>query len=285
MAADQPIPPADGALPAPPPAGFRHFVSDVAAFARWRLAGVMALAMVAAAAEGMGLVMLVPILSMAGVGGGNGDTAAVGLEWGLALYVALVAAASAVVALRGVAATSLRLGYGSHLRSRLHRALCRMEWRTFTRMAGAEATHALTVDAPQATLGVEFLLRLAGWTFEIPALLFVALHLSPALSLTALGLGALLLVLARPLNRRAHALGRQAGQASRALQADLTDDLAGMRVIRALGLEGVRHGRFEQSSRNVQAGQMAYQRSSATARAAMQALAAGLAAVAVWVAF
>lgn len=276
---------------ASPTGEFAAFLSDIAVFAGWRLAGVAVLAVLAAVAEGAGLLLLVPLLSMTGIGSGIGSgaedggrfrLASLGLEGVLILYVLLVAAAALVVAVRGDAVNRLRLGYVDHLRRRLHAAFCAMEWRAFSRMAGSEVVNAATGEAQRAAGGLEFLLRLAGWAVEIPVLLAVALRLSPAMTVVALLLGGLCLMLLRPLNRHAHRLGRQAVAGMRALHRDLSEDLAGMRVIRAIGLEEERARLFERRMHDVRVGMVEFQRRSGLARAAMQSLAAAAAAVAVW---
>ena len=48
-----------------PTGEFAAFLRDVAAFAGWRLAGMAVLAVLAAAAEGIGLLLLVPLLRRA----------------------------------------------------------------------------------------------------------------------------------------------------------------------------------------------------------------------------
>lgn len=263
---------------------FAGFVGDIVAFAgRRRLAGLALLAMLAAAAEGAGLLLLIPILHLLGLTGpAAGDGGAVGLDGALALYVVLVAAAALVLAARGIAVGAMRSDYGDDLRRRLHDALLRMEWRAYARLAGAEATHAMTGEVARAAQGVDFLLRAAGWAVEIPVLLAVALRLSPVLTAASLGLAAVCLLLARPLDRRVHALGREVGQASKALYGDLADDLAGMRVIRGLGVEAERARRFAGRMLAVRRSQAAHQRDAGLARAATQAVTALAAAMAVW---
>jgi ATP-binding cassette, subfamily C, bacterial len=270
---------------------FARFLHDVVAFAGWRLAALAALTVIAALAEGAGLLMLAPLLSMVGVGAGSGQQenghpwlAPLGLEGALTLYVILVAAAALVIAARGDRVARLRLGYVDHLRHQLHEAVAAMEWRAFNRLAGAEVVNTVVGDAQRSANGLEFLLRSVGWAVEIPVLLAVALRLSPTMTGAALALGGLSLALSRPLSRHAHRLGRQAVAGMQALHRDLSEDLAGMRVIRAIGLETERARLFESRMRDVRADQIAFQRQSGWARAVTQALAATAAALAVWVA-
>ncbi|BAE50269.1 ABC-type multidrug transport system [Paramagnetospirillum magneticum AMB-1] len=229
-------------------AQFVRLVRDLTAFAGSRLALVMAGASVMAAAEGIGLLLLVPLLGLLGITGSPGMLAEwlgpTSIELALALYVGLIGGAAMVVAGCTLAASRLRMDYVDDLRCRLHRALMGMEWQAFSRLRGAEVTRVLTDEAVQAAHGVQFLLNLTGWLLEVAVLMAVAARLS--LVMTA-GVLALVLVgglLARSLHRRTHLLGKEQGRTGKAWQAALADNLAGMRVIRAFGMEGTRHAVF-----------------------------------------
>lgn len=269
---------------------FVALARDIMQFARGRLLGLAVLTVLAVAAEAGGLLLLIPILKLAGIGGtspaadrgGGVGNGAIGLESALALYVLLVAVAAAVVAARGVAVTAFKFAYVDDLRRRLHQGLMGLEWRAFIRLHGAHLVHTVIAEVVHAGHGVEVLLRFAGWAVEIPVLLAVALRLSPALTAASLALAGVCLVLTRPLDQRSHALGHKLGQAGRALHADLTDDLAGMRVVRSLGLEDQRRRRFQGRMADLQAGRLDQQRMAGLASAVQRALAAAAAALAVW---
>lgn len=273
-----------------PSASFGALFQDIVAFGRWRLARLAVLAILAAAAEGVGLFLLVPMLQFLGIVGSGVGAATwhkapvIGLEGALAAYVLLVAAGALVVAIRGTTVAAFRSGYADDLRRRLHHAVLAMEWRSFNGLRTADIQHCLTADTARAAYGVDFLLRLACWAVEIPVLLAVALRLSPTLTGASLALAGLCLVLTRPLNRQSQMLGHQLGVSGRRLQAKLTDDLAGMRVIRSLGLEAQRRQAFDCHLTETRSALLAQQRLSGLARAATQALAATVAALAIWLA-
>ncbi len=265
-------------------AQFVRLTRDLIGFAGGRLGRVALAATVAALAEGTGLLLLVPVLGLLGVTGSPGSTGSalapwfgpVTLETALAIYVGLVAAAATIVRGRTLATQRLRLDYIDNLRQRLHHALVAMEWQAFARLRGAEVTQVLTIDVTRAAQGVEFLLKLGGWAIQVTMLLAVAVRLSPALTVCLLASAVLAAVLAQPLNRRTHRLGRVLGKAGQALQADLADDLAGMRVIRAFGLEAARQAVFAHRMTTVRTSQLAHQQAIGTARAVTQTGAAAL---------
>lgn len=270
-----------------PAGGLPSLLRDVAAFARWRLVRIAALALAAAFAEGAGVLLLVPLLHFLGVdgsGGGAPSLPPVSLEAALALYVAIVAAAALTLAARANAMAALHGDYTDALRRRLHHALMNMDFAAFSRLRAADIQHATIMETIRAAHGVEHLLRLASGMVEVAVLLAVALRLSPPLTAAALVLGALCVVLARPLGRHAHAAGQRQIKAGRDLHAALNDDLAGMRVIRGLGMEAVRHHYFAMRNASLQAAHLAFQRMASLSRAAALTLAAAAAAVAVWLA-
>lgn len=269
---------------------FAALVRDLVAVAGWRVAAVATLAVLAAAAEGTGLLMLAPLLQAMGLSGGGTPawpgaellSRHLGLEGTLALYVLLVAAGALVIALRAIAASSLQTDYAAHLRTSLHCALTAVEWRAFARLRRDEVLHVMSTEVNRTASGVDFLLRLGAWAVEVPFLLAVALRLSPGLTAASAGLAALCLLLGRPLTRRAYAEGQRWGHAWRALQNSMGEDLAGMRLIRGQGLEVRRRRAFGERLDAVRAAARAQQRLNGLARAALLTLAAAATALAVW---
>ena len=270
---------------------FAGLVRDLVAFAGFRLGWVMLAATVAALAEGAGLLLLLPVLSLLGVAGASGWMGTVlfglfgpvDLETALTVYVVLVGAAALVVRGRILATHRLRMDYVDDLRERLHRAVIAMEWRSFAGLRASDVTQVLTIETLRVAQGVEFLLRIGGWVFQVLALLAVAARLSPAMTGCVLVLAATAALLARPLNRRTHQLGRAMGETGKAVQAELADDLGGMRVIRAFGMEETRRDGFVRRMKSQHAAALALQRTAGTARALTQtgaALAVSLALVA-----
>ncbi len=251
------------------------WIRDIARFARGRLWWLGVLTVLAVGAEGVGLLLLVPILKLA-------EQAGAGLEGALMVYVPLVALAAGVVATRGIVVTAFKADYVDDLRRHLHQGLMAMEWRAFSRLQGAHLVHIVGTEAARTGQGVEFLLRLAGWSVEIPVLLAVALHMSPALTVASLGLAGLCLVLTRPLDRWSHSLGYTLGEAGRAFYADLMDDLSGMRVVRGLGLEDQRCRRFDERMAVLRVARRDQQRAIGLARVVQRSVAAVAAAAAVW---
>lgn len=272
---------------------FSVMVRDVAgSIGMRRLAWLAALTVVAAAAEGVGLLFLVPLLNLLGIAGSERVAGGVsglfggylGLEVALLVYLLVVVVAAVVVRARSLAVTRLRLTYVDDLRQRLHASLLGMEWVAFARLRGADITHVAINEAGRAAQGLEFLLRLAAAAIEVPVLIAVAFGLSPAMTVGGMAIGGVAAALSLPLHRRAYAIGRATGAAHQALLRDLSDDISGMRVVRSHGAEEARHSRFGERMHAVRATQLAHQRSATMARAVTQVTAAACTAIGVAVA-
>jgi len=262
-------------VPAGPAAAARRLLQRLAAsFGRRRLAAVVALNLAAAVAEGAGLALMVPLLQRLGVGGPEGSAGAAGLAPALLAYLALVAAAVLVLRARALAASRLRLDFLDRLRLDLHAAVLAMAWPAFQRLRGADLKQALTGEIGRIGLAVESALGLALALITAPVLIAVAAWMSPAMTAGMLLAAAAAAAATRGLGLRGFALGMRAGAAGRALMADLTDDLDGLRVVKSLGAERARAdlmaGRFADLRRN----QLDHIAAQSTERAVLQLAAA-----------
>ncbi|NYZ16458.1 ABC transporter ATP-binding protein [Azospirillum sp. RWY-5-1] len=261
--------PIDGAGPG----GWRALAGELARLGRWRLAGVTALVVVSAVAEGAGLLLLLPLLDRLGVtGGGSAAPWPLStLEGALGLYVVVVVAAALVMRARLLAAARLRLAFTDGLRDRLHAALLRMEWSGFQRLRQADLVHTVIGEVGRAAMMVEWLVAAGAALVTMPVLLAVGGMLSPEMMAATLAAVVVAALLSRPLDRRSAALGRAMGEAARGLHAELTEDLGGLRVIRAFGAEEARRSRFAEGMRELRARQIDHVAAVATSGAGLRA--------------
>lgn len=264
----------------------------LAGLGRRRLALVLALMTAGGLAEGAGLLLLLPVLRLLGIGGEAEATAGVtvaALLPALALYVALVAGAALLVRWRAVAATALRLDCLDRMRLETHAAVLALDHAAFQRLRAADVKDAMTLEIARVGVAIDALLTLAVAAVTAPVLLAVAVWLSPELTGVTLAAALAALLLTRGLGGRGFALGRRLGEASRAMLADLGDDLAGFAVIRAFGAERARASVLARRFAELNAALRAHQRVQATERALLQtgaaaAVAAGLLLAVGWLA-
>jgi ATP-binding cassette subfamily C protein len=178
------------------PSGITALLSDYRRFAGRRLWLALALMILGAIAEGIGLLLIVPLASIA-IDGGDPRLlrfAPWAAGWStnqrfvaaLALFVAAMAARSALLFGRDVLLARLASGYEANLRLRAAATLASRGW-PFASTIGQAGMQALLLgDVPRAAQAISHVQAVAvGATMLIVALL-LTMALSPALTLVAL---------------------------------------------------------------------------------------------------
>ena len=234
-------------------------MSDLRAFARflWRdHRRAMLVVAVASAAlsltEGVGLLMLVPMLQQVGVST-SGDAAdhvsralesvlrAAGLEPTLlsvlVLVVALVTLRATLQWILAVWEARLEAGVIGRLRQRLFAAVVAMPWARFTGERPAALQHAIGPQVDDVHSALLLLLQGASLTAAVAAAAAVALVVSPALTVIVGVSGALLFWLARQLRAPGRAEGDALLAASIGLFARISELLGGLKMVHAHGAE------------------------------------------------
>ncbi|MCL5039788.1 MAG: ABC transporter transmembrane domain-containing protein, partial [Firmicutes bacterium] len=230
---------------------FWPYLASVCRYARGRAVVSLTLLIVLGLAEGIGLLMIIPLLQLIGFGGtagSGGITAGIGQLLGLAglpltlpvilgVYVALVAASAAASRFRDVLNMEIVQGFTLFLRNDLYGDLTRVDWLSFTRIRASDLTHVLTAAMEMVGIGIQQLLMLVSILVIAVVNLAVAFTLSPAMTALALVTGGLLLLILRPLNRQALDTGGKLHQARQEMFGVISDHLGGMKVAKSYGLE------------------------------------------------
>jgi ATP-binding cassette subfamily C protein len=247
---------------------------------RRNVAMTLGLTVAGSLAEGAGLLMLVPVLNLIGIGG-QGMPAAGSLTGGLGLYLLLVTVGGGIVALRTIHSAAERNHFVDRLRADLHDALLRVSWSSFQRLRGTDLMHAIMGETGRLGLCYTQLISLLASLVTIPALLIVALFLSPTLTTVTLVVACTTLLLIRRIGRSGFGIGIEMGRAAMAMTADLSDDLAGLRTIKSLGGEAARSERLAKRFAELRRLQMDQTRIQALEHAALTVTAALVACVAI----
>ncbi len=232
------------APPSPIAATARRFLALMRAAAGGRgLAIAAGLTLAGSLAEGVGLLLLVPVLHLTGIGSEAAPDPRA-LVIGLGLYVLLVAAGAGVVAARTIHVAMERIRFVDRLRGDLHHALLHVAWPQFQRLRGTDLMHAILGETGRLGMCHTHFMTLLSTAATVPLLLALVLFLSPTLTLVTLGIAAVALLLIRRIGRSGFGVGVQIGHASMAMTADLSDDLAGLRTVKSLGAEAAREARL-----------------------------------------
>lgn len=238
-----------------------------------RLLGVGLLVAGGAALEGMGLMLLVPLLGVVTGSppayarwlGAHG--AALSLPQWLMLFVALIGLRAALVRQRDIALFRLRIDFIDGLRNQLQVALARAQWRFLVHLDHAGALSAMLADLAAVNSGTYVLAQAASSLAVGAAGFAVAAMLAPGLAWALLALAALAAFLLRAQLARAAALGAQAVAAQRNLVGAFTGFLSGLKQIKAGAMEQAHAARFAADNAELGRRQLAFFAAQANARA------------------
>jgi len=175
--------------------GTAELLHDYRTFAGSRLWAALALMLLGALAEGFGLLMIVPLASIAigdqagalerFAGPFNSIPAQDRLIVALTLFVAFMAARSALLYARELALTRLQSGYEASLRLRAASTLATRGWSFASRIGQAGMQALLLTDVSRTSIAVDYAQRFAVAAVMLAVQFALTLLLSPVLALIA----------------------------------------------------------------------------------------------------
>lgn len=206
--------------------------------------------------EGAGLMMLLPLLGLAGVLGGAHSQATLparmisllGVAWNietaLLVFVSLVFLQAQLTLRRDRTAHELQVRFGDHLREKLYAAIACASWDFISGRHSGELSNVLSLEVQRITGGTYFLLRLFAVAAMGIAYLAVALWLSVGLTLLALFTGGVLWLMLRGADGAARQGGWLLSQANRNLFQQMQEFLSALKLVKIHGEEADSLRRF-----------------------------------------
>jgi len=210
------------------------------------------LTVLGALTEGIGLLVLVPVLHLIGIDvqqGSVGKVArsiatafgALGIPLNLIsvliLYVALIAGDGWLRRWQTVTYSTLQVGFTAYLRKRLHHAVTRASWIQLVRARASDLTHAMTTQVERVGHGTSLLLNLGRDMILLLVYMTVTFYLSPSVTALVVSAGIILMLLlgrkARAASRIGEAMTRVGGEAYRAVM----EHLGGIKMAKSYGAE------------------------------------------------
>lgn len=201
------------------------------------------LILLAALTEGLGLLLLVPLLEALQADPGDSRLSlllrslAVPRDIGplLALFVALVGLRAIIVQARGLVVQHVEARLVDGLRMRAWQALMECDWRTLQDFKRTENASLLITDSERIGFGVQQAFSVIAIVATLGGVGLAALAISPGLTLVG-GLGAALVLLAYTgMRHRAQAVGEQLGRSYAEVHGGLSEGLDALRAIKLLG--------------------------------------------------
>ena len=213
---------------------------------------VLALMLAGFLTEGLGLLLLVPLMGVVGLDVGEGELGGISalvaslfdavsirpaLPSVLLIYVAVNAARALLDRRRTIASVELEYTVITELRRRLYRAISYLPWLAFVRQRSSDLTNALTSELDRVAQAISELLRLS--TQALIALVYAGLAfvVSPLMTTIAIASGgALTLYLARG-HRQATLAGENISSGTDELYGAVTQHLGAIKATKSFGAE------------------------------------------------
>ncbi|MEO5896080.1 MAG: ABC transporter ATP-binding protein [Vicinamibacterales bacterium] len=233
-------------------ATFARFVRAVVDSLGWRLAGAAVIGLALAAIEGAGLLLLIPLLSSAGLAVDAGLTSG---------FARSVAAAFAVAGLRPTLITvlavflvisviqavlyrtyllvnpTLEQRFVQALRNRLYAAVVKVEWSFFITKRTNDLVYGVTADVDRAGTAVFQLLNLFAGAAVSAVYIAVAFRLSPSLTVLVGAVGLIVLWTLRGRTRRSSELGEKYSEVNRRQFHMISESIASLKTAKSFGAE------------------------------------------------
>jgi ATP-binding cassette, subfamily C, bacterial len=215
-----------------------------------QFAVAMTLTALGTVTEGVGLLVLVPLLSLIGVDvlqGAVGRVAAwVAAAFGwlglplnlfsvLVVYVGLIAGDAWIRRWQTVTYCALQVGFTADLRKRLHRAITRAPWIQLTRCRASDLTHAMTGQVERVGHGTHLVLGLARDVTLITVYLAATLYVSPAVSVLVVSAGLVLMLLLGRKVRAATRIGEEMTRVGAEAYRAVMEHVGGIKMAKSYG--------------------------------------------------
>ncbi|MFZ1565471.1 ABC transporter ATP-binding protein [Sphingorhabdus sp.] len=243
-----------------------------------QLSGLILLMSISALTDGIGIVMLVPLLGAMNMGSfgsiADGLLEKMGVQDNLglllALFVTLIAFRTLLMFALGQIRLRLQHGLVDRLRRRCYAALLGAEWRWLSGQHAGDQNATLLTNIATVGVGFDQLVGLAANLLMITAYIIAAFYLSWPTTLLALVLGGTALMALAGFRKRATAFGAGLTQANRELHRHVQQGLSSIRLAKIFANEHKLDAGFAEAIGAVRQTKLAYSRDTAKASACIQ---------------
>ncbi|MEX2535100.1 MAG: ABC transporter ATP-binding protein [Trueperaceae bacterium] len=253
--------PIEGSAPPRLGGSIMRLLASLLSQATWQVAWVVLMTLGITLTSGIGLLMLVPLLQVAGLEVGEGSVgrlaqvAATGLgRLGLTpnvpiiigLYLVVVSAGALLHRAHSIRTALLYQNYVMHLRRELYAAITHSRWVFFVGQKNSKFVHMLTQELERVGSAVSTLIGLIVKAILASIYLALAVVLSPLTTLLVLVCGGVLSLLLARKTQLGRAKGEAVSLAYEAMFGAISEHLDGMRISKSHGTEEHHLSRFHE---------------------------------------
>lgn len=244
------------------------FVRYLAASSGRRFAIALGLLVLGGLTEGVSILLVIPLLSLAGGNPGAGfalpdwmpGNLALGLPEALAGLVVLIALQGLFTRSKNIYLADLLFDLLNHLRLDLFAAIGALRWDALVRRRPSDLHHLLTGDVERVYTAAMAVMMLLQTAILLVIYLAVAWIISPVMMVVAAALGLLILALLTPLRAAASRFGRTRTANKRDQYRTVSEYLGGLKTAKIHGAEGAYGARLAANLDKVHAEAVGYMR-------------------------
>jgi len=241
------------------------YIVDLYSFSRIKFVVNMLLMFVLGMLEGVGILMIIPLLILAGIIPGMQATSGItfwlkhsfeyvgvplNLPVVLVIYTGVNVGQSWLQRYQSVLNMDIQQSFNSYLGVRLFRAVAHARWQALMSMTKSDITNVFLMELGRVYGGINYFLRMTSTALITLIQIVIAFMISPGLTGLVLGGAIILFVLLRPLLGESRKLGEDISNFNRNLIFDLTEHLNGLKEVKSYGIESTQIGNFTRT-RNV----------------------------------
>lgn len=249
------------------PASLMRFVRFIAASSGRRFGIALALLVLGGLTEGFSILLVIPLLSLAGKDAGTGlqlpawlGGVPVSLGAALTALVLLIALQGVFTRRKNIYLADLLFNLLNTLRLDLFAAIGSLRWDNLVRRRASDLHHLLTADIERVFTAAMAVMMLLQTGVLLVIYLFVAWIISPPMMLVAGGLGLIILALLAPLRSRASQFGHERTANKRDQYRTVSEYLAGLKTAKIHGAEAAYRARLAANLDKVHAEAVGYMR-------------------------
>lgn len=242
------------------------YIKELVSFARGKLVIDVLLILLLALLEGVGIFMLLPLLTFVGIApsaemaglqlmlkqalDAQGITLTLPLV--LAAYTGIIAVQSWLQRYETIFNTVIQETYDSYLNNSLYRALTYARWSFFLKVKKADIAHVITSELMRVSTGTHYFLQVIAIALLGVIQVGIAFAMAPSLTLLVLGSGLVLFCCLHFFVREARRMGMDISSFTGDLFSEVTEHLNGIKEVKSYGIEPLQVANFETQRKKVE---------------------------------
>ncbi len=245
---------------------FTEYIKALLGFRSRSIALTLALMVIISLTEGIGLLLLVPLLQLVGLDVQQGALGQIAGFIGyiftymgikptlgivLIIYVAIIGLNALFHKLQTLKAAEIQYEFAAHLRKDLFNAITSSSWSFFTGKKSSDFAHALTYEIERITTGTGFFISLVASLIVLSVYIIFALKISGLITGLIFLTGIALLLLLKKRTQKAGESGEELSKTSKDIYSSTLKQIEGMKTIKSFGMEEENIEMFSHNSDNV----------------------------------